>query len=359
MSFPKLPFLYPQFLRKHIVPSNFNSVSKLLPPSSRRLSNASSEPTILSSRSQIRYRHGTAVEPSALPGGAETESPKSKNEDPNTISNDGIASPFDGNQASSAPSKPSEIGEASPNISPENTTHHFDTFNMVKSLENSGFSKGQSVAVMNGVRGLLTQNFQVAKETLVNKSNVENESYLFHAACSELRSEIQNARKTQLESLRAERTRIQQEFDSLNQRFLEDIMNLKDELNNLFNDRKMVTRAEQRAMENKIQELNYKITILINSDLKSEIEKLRWNTTRRGLIAIGILAIFVVTSIRFSRNEHDVKREKKTKEKVKDYDTKVNAGSKDELQISANGHLAESLVNSSAVGTGTSFVTLG
>jgi len=45
---------------------------------------------------------------------------------------------------------------------------------------------------------------------------------------------------------------IQQEFDLLNQRFLEDIMSLKDELNGLFNDRKMVTRAEQRAMENKV-----------------------------------------------------------------------------------------------------------
>jgi len=45
---------------------------------------------------------------------------------------------------------------------------------------------------------------------------------------------------------------IQQEFDLLNQRFLEEIMSLKDELNGLFNDRKMVTRAEQRAMENKV-----------------------------------------------------------------------------------------------------------
>lgn len=30
------------------------------------------------------------------------------------------------------------------------------------------------------------------------------------------------------------------------------MMSLKDELNGLFNDRKMVTRAEQRAMENKV-----------------------------------------------------------------------------------------------------------
>ena len=47
-------------------------------------------------------------------------------------------------------------------------------------------------------------------------------------------------------------------------------------------------RADADAAQ--IQELNYKITILINSDLKSEIERLRWITTRRGLIAIATLA---------------------------------------------------------------------
>lgn len=39
-----------------------------------------------------------------------------------------------------------------------------------------------------------------------------------------------------------------------------------------------------------IQELNYKITVLVGSDVRSEIEKLRWITTRRGLIAIAALA---------------------------------------------------------------------
>lgn len=67
-----------------------------------------------------------------------------------------------------------------------------------------------------------------------------------------MRNEIQNDRKTQIDQLRMEGASIQQEFDLLNQKFLEDIMSLKDELNGLFNDRKMVTRAEQRAMENKV-----------------------------------------------------------------------------------------------------------
>lgn len=143
---------------------------------------------------------------------------------------------------------------------------------------------------MKSIRSLLSTNLELARANLVSKSNVENESYLFHAACAELRNEIVQTRKTQIDALRAEGAAIQGSYDLLNQKFLEDVMGLKDELNGLFGDRKMVTRAEQRAMENRIQELNYKIMVLFSSEVRSEIEKLRWTTTRRGLIAIAALA---------------------------------------------------------------------
>lgn len=149
---------------------------------------------------------------------------------------------------------------------------------------------------MKGIRDLLSAHLSAANTALVSKSALENDSYVFSAASSELRNEIQNARRLQVEALRFERTRIQQEFDACSQTFLGEMMQLKDELNGMFNDRKMVTRAEQRAMENKIQELNYKITVMMNSDIKSEVEKLRWITTRRGLIAIACLASMLLPS---------------------------------------------------------------
>jgi len=199
-----------------------------------------------------------------------------------------------------------------PTPPPATYDHHFDTYSLVKRLEQpGGFTVSQSVAIMKGIRSLLAKNMEEAKDNLVSKSNVENETYLFKAACSELRNEMQNTKKTQLDQLRSEQTRIQTEFDLLNQRFLAEMMSLKDELNGMFNDRKMVTRAEQRAMENKIQELNYKITILINSDLKSEIEKLRWTTTRRGLIAIASLALFIVASLRVNSNHDNGKKKRR------------------------------------------------
>jgi len=58
----------------------------------------------------------------------------------------------------------------------------------------------------------------------------------------------------------------------------------------MFNDRKMAVRMEQRTMESAIQELNYKITVALNSDSKSEVEGLRWVLTRRAALAIAVMA---------------------------------------------------------------------
>ncbi|CAZ81395.1 unnamed protein product [Tuber melanosporum] len=319
MSLSRLSFLYPPiFLKRLRLPSpTFPGLVTLsLPRSSQK------------SLAFLRYRHGTAVEPIPI-ADAPKKDIKSNRESPDQtrpkdgsisiprLAGEGTEAPIISIDDSTVPTKPRaggkpvEVNGSQPqpaHLAPPPLVHHFDTYGLAKGLESSGFTKGQAVTVMKGVRGLLSNNLEVARENLVSKSNVENDSYLFHAACSELRNGIQNERKTQIDQLRVEGASIQQEFDLLNQRFLEEIMSLKDELNGLFNDRKMVTRAEQRAMENKIQELNYKITILINSDVRSEIEKLRWTTTRRGLIAIGALAVFVVAFIKFSKREHSEKK---------------------------------------------------
>ena len=162
------------------------------------------------------------------------------NSDDTTLSSPSTSSPSSSSSSSSSTFAPREY------------VHHFDTYSSVQQLEAGGYRRGQSVAIMKGIRALLDKNMAAARENLVSKSDIENETYLFQAACSELRNEMQNAKKAQMDQLRSERTRIQTEFDLLNQAFLAEMMTLKDELNGMFNDRKMVTRAEQRAMENKV-----------------------------------------------------------------------------------------------------------
>jgi len=92
----------------------------------------------------------------------------------------------------------------------------------------------------------------LAREGLVSKSNVENETYLFRAACSELKTEIGNARKGEMERMRTERGQLQHEVDILGQRLGQETSALRDELKGLFDDRKMAVRQEQRHMETKV-----------------------------------------------------------------------------------------------------------
>ncbi|KAF2742932.1 hypothetical protein M011DRAFT_432137 [Sporormia fimetaria CBS 119925] len=196
--------------------------------------------------------------------------------------------------------------------------HHFDTYSLVKRLTTGGFSEAQAVTTMKAVRGILTSNIELARASLVSKSNVENETYLFRAACSELRIEVENNRKGEIEKLRTERNQLQHEVDILNQKLGQETSHLKDELKGLFDDRKMAVRQEQRTMESKIQELNYKITVALNSDARSEVEGLRWILTRRAAITIGISAFFLFVALRYSSYvAHSNAEGKKSKGKPK------------------------------------------
>ncbi|KAF2491334.1 hypothetical protein BU16DRAFT_420340, partial [Lophium mytilinum] len=218
---------------------------------------------------------------------------------------------------------PSEESKKAPHLQAPRYVHHFDTYGLVKDLEASGFNQGQSVSIMKAVRGILTDNMELARDGLVSKSNVENETYLFRAACSELRTEIANNRNTETEKMRTARTHLQHEVDILNQRMTQESLTLKDDLKGMFDDRKMAVRTEQRNMETKIQELGYKITVALNSDARSEVEGLRWVLTRRAAIAIGISAALILGTLRYSSymTKTQAAERKKQKEEARHADS--------------------------------------
>ncbi|KAB8349643.1 hypothetical protein FH972_023662 [Carpinus fangiana] len=197
--------------------------------------------------------------------------------------------------------------------------HHFDTYTLVKHLQaDGGWSEAQSIEVMKAMRGLLTSNMDLARDGLVSKGDAEMESYLFRAACSELRTEIKQRRTTAHNQMGSQRTQLQHEVDILSQRIGQDSGTLKDELKGMFDDRKMAVRMERRMMENRIQELNYKITIALNSDMRSEVEGLRWVITRR--VVLGLLAVIFMTlaALRFSKSaEAQSKAQRKQLEQFK------------------------------------------
>lgn len=150
------------------------------------------------------------------------------------------------------PSPQDEEQHKPPHLKTPPYVHHFDTYGLVRALNKSTYTPEQSATLMKAVRGILISNMELAREGLVSKSNVENETYLFRAACSELKTEIGNGRKSQIERMRTERAQLQHEVDILGQRLGQETGTLKDELKGLFDDRKMAVRQEQRLMETKV-----------------------------------------------------------------------------------------------------------
>lgn len=112
-------------------------------------------------------------------------------------------------------------------------------------------------------------------------------------------------------------------MDILSQRASQDSLALKDDLRGLLNDRKMSVSMQHQVRESAIQELNYKITVALNSGSKSEVEGLRWLITRRAVLAIVCMAGMVLGALRVASwrkeaREAEVARVKAETEKQKE-----------------------------------------
>lgn len=210
---------------------------------------------------------------------------------------------------SGAPTRP-------PHLSPPPYVHHFDSYSLVKQLEAGGWTNPQAITAMKAVRGLLAVNLDVAQAGLVSKSDVENETYLFRAACSELSTEVRKNRRVADESMRQQRTTLQHEVDILTQSLSQEVLTLNDAVKGMFNDRSMAVREEQKAAESAIQQLNYKITVMLNSDARSEVEGLRWVLIRRSVLGILFMAVLIFSSLRYaSYISHERAKEKEQQAK--------------------------------------------
>ncbi|KAF4979466.1 hypothetical protein FZEAL_4325 [Fusarium zealandicum] len=222
-----------------------------------------------------------------------------------------------------------ETMRAGPAMCPPPHVHHFDSYSLVRQLQDGGYSHGQARTTMKATRSLLAQNLDIAQSTLVSKSDVENETYLFSAACSELSTEIRNNRRLQEEQLRQQRTHLQHEVDILTQSLNQEVLTLNDNVRGSFNDRKMAVREEQKVVESAVQQINYKISIVLSSDAKSEIEAVRWILIRRSVVGILFMAVLTLGTLRYATYvSHERVREADQKKKDEE-ERRRNGGKQD------------------------------
>ncbi|KAK7736283.1 hypothetical protein SLS53_007118 [Cytospora paraplurivora] len=222
--------------------------------------------------------------------------------------------------------------EKPPHLTPPPYVHHFDSYSLVKQLEGGGFTQAQAITTMKAVRALLAQNLDVAQGGLVSKSDVENETYLFQAACAELSTEVMNSRRVADEGLRQQRTMLQHEVDNTSQALNQELLTLKDDVKGMFNDRKMAVREEQKAAESAVQQIAYKISVTLNSDSKSEIEGVRWVLARRAVIGLFFMVIVSLIVLRCSSLASQEQKKEEHREKEEAEALKRSDGSRDVAQ---------------------------
>lgn len=337
MANPRLPFLYPNLFRsiKSCEPNTWRSIRTS--PSQKRCLKASLHTSQRRAQETFPHRYGPAAGEPRLPppskpseplfsnqqesqneaAKSEREVPEAKSRAPNNTEPEAKPSQPETQQAESSEEKakaklaheqetpfgptealdtvlqiptPSEEKgkqEKHPHLEASPYEHHFDTYTLVQDLRKHGFTEDQAVTLMKAIRLMLAENLDLAKEGLVSKSDTENETYLFRAACSELRTTIQASRHTEAQRQRTQRAQLTHEADILNQKMTQDLLTLKEEMKAMFHNRKMAVQEDKRNLDGRISELNYKITVLLNGDAKSDVESLRWVLTRRAAMAIG------------------------------------------------------------------------
>lgn len=151
-------------------------------------------------------------------------------------------------------------------------------------------------AIMELTASFLKGQGSQALSHLLDRPAVENQRYLFTAALSELRTELQVRARNDAAALRSITTLLQREVDGLSQKMKEDIEQMKHDIQVDMNNRKGEAKEEQNLLDQEIQDLNNRFTISL-SDLKTEIEQsIKWDLTRRALaLVFGIAAITVMS----------------------------------------------------------------
>ncbi|KAG0311228.1 hypothetical protein BGZ97_011985 [Linnemannia gamsii] len=185
------------------------------------------------------------------------------------------------------------------------TNHNFNTNKIVTKLEKNGFQRGQAEVVMRSIKALLGGHTNKIRKNILTTGDLENESYLFKAALTELRTELQILRKNDAAALAIRTEIISREIDSLNQKLREDIANLKNDIAIDMNSRKSDVREEQKALEIRIQSMSNHYMAQLG-DMRTKMEAAKWETTRKGMVAIFISATFVLLTSRILMSSEKV-----------------------------------------------------
>lgn len=171
----------------------------------------------------------------------------------------------------------------------------FDTYRVVQEFKRSGFTEAESKILTRYMYDVLKEKMNWINKTYAPKVDLENETYLFEAAHSELLFEVTNSREISIMNLTNDSIILKRWFNGLNDETIAEIK-LNDDLIKLeLNQFKHENNLQQRELNLKNSDLNSRIISDMVSGLKSDIETYRWQLTRAGIVTILTMAVCILS----------------------------------------------------------------
>lgn len=187
---------------------------------------------------------------------------------------------------------------------PTSAENQLDTLRYYLLLTEKGFTSVQTNLIIQLMLSLINEQFFYGcNSKFLRNMELENQSYLFNAAESELRYFIQTSREVSLNEKNLQLMKLNRELNLYRDELNELIINLlKKDSRVDFNDHQCENTLLHRNIKIRLKECNNKIGTKIIGQMKFEVENLRWETTRNGLFTMLFLVFFIMSGVSISRH---------------------------------------------------------
>jgi len=126
--------------------------------------------------------------------------------------------------------------------------------------------------------------------------DLENQAYLFRAALSELRGELTTYIRNNSASISASTNTMRKDVERLNVKMKEEIGSMKHEIQMELETRKNEAKAELKLQDIAIEELLSKVIVNV-SDLRTDVEEVKWENMRRTVMTLFAFIMVIVASM--------------------------------------------------------------
>ncbi|RCK55405.1 hypothetical protein Cantr_04145 [Candida viswanathii] len=185
---------------------------------------------------------------------------------------------------------------------------YIDTYAMYKDLRGAGFSVAQSDQIIALLIYQLNLKLTKLSTIYAQRFELENEQYLFESAQQEIRVDVTRSRDQHAAELLALINILLRDFNAITDELHNDFLMLRNDSAVAINEAKSENTLLSKRMFLKIQEANHKITTDLSSNIKSEIESLRWYLSRWGLMTL-LASLFMALIIFYSSKQKNVTEE--------------------------------------------------